>query len=358
MRDRDRKCRRWGAHLAAAMMIASGPLAAPSRGAEPSWPRATADAASLSAEQAKLVAQLKRTTARVLFETYRDKNWELFVVNADGSNPVNLTKTPDVDELYPHGSPDGARICFVADEGTGKARSRNVYYMNADGTGRTLVATNAREPCWSPDGRAIAYLNGEYDRYTIKDYATKGLVIYDLKTGKHRPHPNKKLHHLYNICWSPCGKWFISTVHGGMGYKHAILAIEADGTKVFNLKPINGCRPDFSPDGKRVAWNPNDHALGMAEVDLTSSAPKVTNVRYPVTCDKTHEVYHVDWSPSGKYLAFSYGPKGGEQMGQVAKGWQIGVVDAEQKNLCVILTTGGLSNKEADWLPARGGEGK
>jgi len=349
----EREPRRRGLSLVAVLVAASWAPAPRCQAAGPPWPRATADRSRLSADQAELLAQLKQTRAKVLFETYRDGNWDLFAVNADGSNPVNLTRTPKVDELYPHGSPDGARICFVADEGAGKARSRNVYYMNADGTGRTLVARNAREPCWGPDGRAIAYLHGEYDRFTLKDYATKGLVIYDLKTRKHRPHPNKKLHHLYNICWSPCGRWFVATVHGGMGYKHAILAIEADGLGVFNLKPVGGCRPDISPDGKRIAWNPNDHALGMADLDLTASPPKVANVRHAVTCNKTHEVYHVDWSPDGRHLAFSYGPKGGEQMGQIAKGWQIGVVDASRKNLALILTSGGLSTKEADWLPAR-----
>ena len=34
---------------------------------------------------------------------------------------------------------------------------RNVYYMNIDGTGRTKVADNARQPCWGPDGKTIAY---------------------------------------------------------------------------------------------------------------------------------------------------------------------------------------------------------
>src|SRR5690348_13781104 len=63
-----------------------------------------------------------------------DGNWELYLCNADGSIPVNLTRTPDVYELYPKPSPDGTKICFVADEGKGAAKVRNVYYMNSDGT--------------------------------------------------------------------------------------------------------------------------------------------------------------------------------------------------------------------------------
>ena len=43
---------------------------------------------------------------KILYETYRDTdgklNWELYRMNADGSDQVNLTRTPDLDEMYPH----------------------------------------------------------------------------------------------------------------------------------------------------------------------------------------------------------------------------------------------------------------
>ncbi|MHC4229191.1 MAG: TolB family protein, partial [Planctomycetota bacterium] len=99
---------------------------------------------------------------KILFETYRRTdgklNWELYQIDADGSNPINLTQSADLDEMYPHASPDGTKICFVADKGAGRRKLRNVYYMNIDGTERVEVARNARQPCWSPDGKSIAYL--------------------------------------------------------------------------------------------------------------------------------------------------------------------------------------------------------
>src|SRR5947199_6746936 len=86
-----------------------------------------------------LLAELKTYRHKIVYETNRDGNWELYLCNADGSDPVNLTKTKDVDELYPKPSPDGTKICFVADEGKGEDKVRNIYYMNSDGTGRTKV---------------------------------------------------------------------------------------------------------------------------------------------------------------------------------------------------------------------------
>jgi len=314
------------------------------------------DFAKLKVAQAdKLRAELKleEIPFKIVYETYRENNWELFLVNADGSNPVNLTHTSNVDEMYPHASPDGTKICFVADEVTGKGKVRNVYYMNIDGTGRTRVAENARQPCWSPDGKAIGYLKAEFDRYTTRDYATRELFIFDLKTRKHRQHPNTSLHHLYNICWSPDGNWFFATVHGGMGYRHAQLAFEAKGTKVFDLTRwgVTGCRPDASPDGKKLTWGKSDEALCVGDLHVTSQTPKVTDVRDVATCPKGFEVYHSDWSPDGKYIAFSFGPAAEEIVGGRAKGWNICVGDLTGK--WVPITTDGKDNKEPDWAPVR-----
>src|SRR5215470_13992891 len=66
-----------------------------------------------------LLSELRDYPHKLVYETNRDGNWELYVCNADGSNPVNLTRTPDVQELYPKPSPDGSTVCFVADEGKG-----------------------------------------------------------------------------------------------------------------------------------------------------------------------------------------------------------------------------------------------
>ena len=311
----------------------------------------------ISAAAEELADELKQVAHKIVYETWQGSNWELFVAAADGSGVSNLTKTPDANELYPHVSPDGKKICFVCDEGEGAAKIRNVYLMNLDGTGRKLVAKNARQACWKSDSTAIAYLQGEFEKFSYTDYATRGIFIYDLATGSHTQHPNRQLHHLYNPCWTPDGKWFVATVHAGMGYKHAILAIEAEGTKVFDLK-IPGCRPDVSPDGKKIAWGPSDWALRVGDLDLSGPVPKVVNSRDVITSEKPMEVYHIDWSPDGKYVAFSRGPKIKilglipEIVGAKAKDWNIGVADASTTDRWMPITTDGKCYKEPDWIPA------
>jgi Tol biopolymer transport system component len=306
----------------------------------------------------ELLAELKNYRHKIVYETNRDGNWELYICNADGSDPVNLTRTREVDELYPKPSPDGSKICFVADEGKGAAKIRNLYYMNSDGTGRTRIATNGREPCWSPDGTQIAYMKGEFEKFTYSDFATKGLFIYDLKTGKTREHVNRNLHHLYTLNWSSDGNWFVATVHGGMGFRHTILAIEANGDKVFDLK-LEGCRPNISPDGKKVCWGHGDYCAGVADLDLTGPVPNATLEGDVVESKNPIETYHITWSPDMKYLVFTRGPKfQGKNLrgvlpefpGIEAPGWNVCVADAKQKNRWVAITTDGKSCKQPSWV--------
>jgi len=300
--------------------------------------------------------KLEQIPFKIVHETFhktdRRNNWELHIINADGSGSVNLTRTPDIDEMYPHVSPDGTKISFVIDTGTGRRKLRSVYYMNVDGTGRVKVADNARQPCWSPDGKSIAYLRGEYERYSTREYATAGLFIYDLQTRQHRQHPNKDLLHIYAICWSPDGKWFVGAVQGAMEFSDAILAFETNGKKLFDLERwgVKGCRPDFSLDGTKMVWGETDWNLCIGDFDDESGTPRITNIRDIVNCLERSKVYHVDISPDGKYVAFSYGSfSGGQQVGGKASGWNICVGDMTGK--WVKITTNGNHNKEPDWVP-------
>ena len=305
-----------------------------------------------------LSEELKQLDNEIVYETYRDNNWELFMVNADGSDPVNLTQTPDVNEIYPHVSPGADRISFLVDEGEGVSTERSAYYMNLDGTERKLIGKGIRWSCWNPEGTVIAYVKNEPGPFSFKDGTTVGLFFYDLATGVHREHVNKDIYHIYNVCWSPCGNWFLATVHGGLGYKHTNLAIQAEGMGVFDIA-LRGCRPDLSPDGRSVAWGMTDWTLQRADIDLSGPEPKVTGQRPIVTSSSPMMTYHVDWSPDGRYVAFTRGPKGKglglspPYLGSKAEGWNICVADADRQDRWVEITTDGKWNKEPDWVPVK-----
>lgn len=314
-----------------------------------------------SPEAAALRAELSASPHKILFESYRDDNWDIFIMNADGSHPRNLTQTPNVHEMYPQASPDGSKICFLADVAKDGDTIRSVDYMNADGSGRTQVADKVREPCWSPDGQKIAFCRQEFSKFNVTDYVSKGLFIYDLKTGDITQHPNKKIHHLYVINWSPDGRWFVSTVHGGMGFGHAILALAAEGDAVVDLK-VGGCRPCLGSDGKRMTWSRDDHTICAADLDLASSTPTISNVKVVDHREDAH-LYHPDFSPDGKYITYSVGPGGrvlangpgthtqvAEMIGVAGK-WDLYLKRASGEGPAIRLThDASLCNKESEWM--------
>ena len=326
----------------------------------------------------KLLAELRALPFKILYESRRGGNWELILANADGSHAVNLTNTPHVDEMFPHASPDGKKVVFVAEDKKAAKRARHVYCMNIDGTGRVKIGENGRQPFWSPDGRAVAYLRGTRVTYSEGGGANKEMHFWDVETGKHSLHPKRDIAGLLNPCWSPDGKWVVASVMGGMGLGHSIVAIEARGTRVVELarshtegKNIYQCRPDVSPDGRRVAWGKEDvdNRLGfgrrtmwieVASLDLGAATPKVASRRRVVTAKRPEETYHVDWSPDGQYIAYARGPRATGRMararyvvGAEAPGWDIWVVKPTRPEVAVRLTRDGLSNKEPDWVVVR-----
>ena len=121
---------------------------------------ATLFAATVSAAdaQAPFRERLKSSPFKIAYETYTNDNWEIFVMNADGSNPVNLTHTPKEQEHYPLVSPDGTKICFSVDAGEGRDTIRSLWVMDVDGSHRKRLVEQAREPFWNPDSKVIGFL--------------------------------------------------------------------------------------------------------------------------------------------------------------------------------------------------------
>lgn len=325
--------------------------------------------------QTSLREELKSSSLKIANECYVNDNWEIFVRNADGSDPVNLTHTPKLHEHYPQISPDGTKIAYSVDEGEGREAVRSLWVMDIDGKHRRKLVDHAREPFWRPDSAVIGFLPQEYSKFNVMDFYTDGMKFYDLATGNIETHVNStNLHHLYNPCWSRDGKWIVSTVHAGMGFEHAILLIEAHGPRIINLK-IPGCRPCLSPDGKQIAWGAGDHELVAAPISLDAETPAVGDWRLHIK-DQTNKIYHIDWSPDSRFLSFSRGPEGEgdlskpgtfqaacEIVGVHAAGWNICAVSAEGQGVIdlndpshddfLMLTTNGWSNKEPAWFRAR-----
>jgi Tol biopolymer transport system component len=77
---------------------------------------------------------------RIAFTSDRNSgNWELYVMNSDGTEQQRLTNTLEKDEGVPSWSPDGEKIAYVVD----LIGEPTIHVMNADGSDqRRLVDGN------------------------------------------------------------------------------------------------------------------------------------------------------------------------------------------------------------------------
>ena len=97
--------------------------------------------------------QPRSTPAKVssiAFYTDRDGNFEIYVMNANGTGQAPLTNNAGESESFdPAWSPDGTRIAF----GSNRDGNAEIYVMNANGTGQTRLTNNAASdsaPNWGP----------------------------------------------------------------------------------------------------------------------------------------------------------------------------------------------------------------
>ena len=110
------------------------------------------------------VSPLKVAAGKIAFVSDRDGNDEIYLMNADGSNAVNLTNHP-ANDRHPSWSPDGKSIAFASER---HDNSFDIYLLEIE-TGRLSRLTTQGSntgPAWSPSGRRIAFVS---DRFGDKD---------------------------------------------------------------------------------------------------------------------------------------------------------------------------------------------
>ena len=110
--------------------------------------------------------------ADITFLSDRDGKRNIYVMNDDGSNVRRLTDTP-LNVGSPRWSPDGSQIAFMMDLHTtqpNKWQQYDVFVMNADGTQQRNLTQHPKQdgfPCWSPDGKYLVFERAEHTTLEI-----------------------------------------------------------------------------------------------------------------------------------------------------------------------------------------------
>lgn len=203
---------------------------------------------------------------RILFEARRDGLFriQIYAMNRDGSDVVRLSRDGSVDAFGAHWSPDGSKILFVKSNRAYSSSLQEIWVMNADGTGETLISDDdARGPFWSPDGTRIAfYLDGE--TWVAPVDGGDAVQITDVEASP--------------LDWSPDGTAIVvegaRDAEPGGPYNEAsdLWIASADGTGVRRLTEAPGrdWGAQWSPDGSRVLFTSNrdgDHDIYVIDAD-------------------------------------------------------------------------------------------
>ena len=246
-------------------------------------------------------------TAKVVFTSRRDGNSEIYSMNPDGSDQINLTQHRANDDS-PVWSPTGRQILFTSD----RDGIPDLYLMDPDGTNvrqvfKKLIGRGF--PTWSPDGKALAY----HRFHTFSIYTAS-------IDGKHE----EKLTDGLWPAWSPDGSEIAFMASEFVWADNGNLKFQDVRIKIINLqthveekllpRSILMYDPAWTPDSSQIAftWNGRQengflggkvgvHTTGIYTVNRDGSG-----LEKIIDSGENTAVSNAIWSPRGNELIYNF----------------------------------------------------
>ena len=244
----------------------------------------------------------------------------------------------------PRWSPDGSRVVFSSnrahydgpspDSGT---PDMDLWIVNADGTGLSRITrdpANEQDPAWAPDGKSLVYnadrdSRGDLFRLVLATGAVTRLTQHFVGRAI-MPSP------------APDGAriaFAAQSLRAGAFWSYQVHVLSAGGAAPALETTVGGCWPTWSPDGLRLA-----HVrlpAGEASSIEVRDGPRLEQSRV-LKADGLWS-YYPDFSPDGRRLAFSVSPAHHE-----GENWDLAVVNLAS-GAWTRLTQGAGNDRLPDW---------
>ena len=306
------------------------------------------------------------TTPKILFTSGRDGNSEIYIMNPDGSEQMNLTQHPAIDQEAVW-SPTGEQIIFISNRRDFRPRgNRDLYLMDSDGSNvrrvfKKKIAGWRTDPTWSPDGKQIAYRqlywNGEgtsgmyiatlgeqeeefIGKYSDPAWSPDGteiacgaaepgrewIILMDARTRKHeRLLPQKALPWQEAPSWSARGDKLAFSgnnnplpvildrdLHNAWKAKQTIFIANRDGTGLQQLDAEAGSYaqyPSVSPNGDEVLYTKEINGqFQVFKVGVNSGErTQLTHIDRNMGADWFDPAYALPVSPQPHLLTTTWG---------------------------------------------------
>ena len=260
----------------------------------------------------------------------------IFTIDLASGRVTQLTSGRNHHDQHPKWSPDGRRLSFVSS----RAGNFDLYVMNADGTNVTRLTdhpANDFDPIWMPDGQSLVFSSERDSRSDLYRVWLSDRHIDRLT--------NHFVGRAIMPSVSPDGKsvaFAAQTLQRLQFWEFQIHVLDLATGKTRALDQSGGaCWPSWSPDGKLIA-----------NVSLTRE-PSTIQIR-SVAGGTPREIafgantwaYYPDFSKDGKLIALAVSPQHHE-----GEDWDLAIVPADGSGPLRKLTTGPGNDRLPDWKP-------
>jgi TolB protein len=231
------------------------------------------------------------SNGRIVFESGRTDEFDIYSMNADGTGLTRLTHGIREDHA-PSWSPDGTRIVFYR---SAEGLPGDLWVMDADGSNLhrlTSGKADDEDPTWSPDGTNVVFW-----RATAKRAAD--VFVVNAEGGRPTRLTTDPAADVAPA-WSSSGKIAFTSYRSGNG---DLYVMNDDGTGVTRLTTDarQDLDPDWSPDGSRIAFFERKVSPDSDEVYVIGADG---SGRVRLTRNHAADSYPA-WSPNGHLIAFT-----------------------------------------------------